>query len=225
MPRQDVVGAEMLVVSQQNFILFGEHEPSRGSGGVATNTKACLLDRSRIENPELAVGVFRSADGSRPHEKLVVAGEVLDDHVVAEGRHVGHPTILASTQIGLDVRVIEMLVDLGDDDPVRAPSALLPALVAPRLDREAEGLRVRHRQSADFDLGLAGEKAERPVRGPVVVEEDLVDEGPVVPEEERKHPRLVPAERIEMDDRHPSPAFPDPQSPRRAVTKISWPRF
>ena len=94
--------------------------------------------------------------------------------------------------------MVDVFVDVDDDDPVGDASTLLPAVIV------VIGRRLYERIAGDSKfsqghLAVRGEQLTRPIGRSVVGDEVAVDDWVVVPEEERQHSLLVPAQRVEMD--------------------------
>src|SRR5262245_6479684 len=130
MPRQDIVRAELLVMEKKQFVALRQHQLAGGGGPVPADGETGLSDGVGIEQAKFAEESSGRAARSRMREMLVGLRERLGHHVVAECRDVGYAATPAFVEIGTHARMMEMLVNVGEEHPVSDAAALLPDVVA-----------------------------------------------------------------------------------------------
>ncbi|GJE45951.1 hypothetical protein AEGHOMDF_5151 [Methylobacterium soli] len=195
--------AEMLEVMEHHRVAGRQAEAARRLGGVAAGGEAALAQSLGLEEAQLVEGDAGPAASDPLDEKASVIGHHRMVHVEAQRRDQRHTPLglLGEVRRHRAAAQGEVLVDGGDDDPIRPPAALLPGLVLQGLVREDEGFRLHPGEPAQFDLRMRGEEVAGAVGRAIVVDDVAIDPGIVMPEEEAEHVGLVPADGVEVDDR------------------------
>ena len=120
---------EIFVVKQQQFILWWQLHVSGWCGNVPAGTVIDFFNCLRIEETRLAQPPPRGALGPRFAEHLARAGKLFGDHLVAECRNERRPQGFIPGQQRQEIGMVQMLIDIRYDDPVRHSAAGFPTFV------------------------------------------------------------------------------------------------
>jgi hypothetical protein len=157
------------------------------------------VDSVRREDVQFIVKCVTSTSGERLAKQSFVLREFFREHLVTESRNKRYTLRATLCEIVIQVRVIQMLVDICHDYPVGNATTFSPAGLQKRKQGFNSGIAIPTWVSRpQFDLGIGAQNFLGIVSRCIIVDDVPLNESVIMRKKEGQHVCLIPATRIKV---------------------------